>query len=97
LNLLDSQKAEAVLADKGYDADYVVEAALAMDALAVIPPKSNRKIQREYDKHLYQERNNIERMFGKLKHSRRVATRYDKLSVSYMGFVLLAAICIWLK
>ncbi|NLB56351.1 MAG: transposase, partial [Lentisphaerae bacterium] len=52
---------------------------------------------REYDKILYEERNNIERMFGKLKHFRRVATRYDKLAVSYMAFVMVASIFLWLK
>jgi transposase len=97
LDLLKGQKAEAVLADKGYDAGYIIEAVLAIGAKVVIPPKSNRKEQREYDKALYEERNHIERMFGKMKHFRRVATRYDKLAVSYMAFVLLAATCLWLK
>ena len=77
LALLENMKAEAVLADKGYDADYVVEAVGNMGAIVVIPPKSNRKILREYDVILYKERNHIERMFSKLKHFRRVATRYD--------------------
>ena len=64
---------------------------------AVIPPKSNRRIAREYDAHLYKIRNLIERMYGKLKQFRRVATRYDKLASSFMSFVLVAAIAIWLK
>lgn len=97
LDLLKDQTAEAVLADKGYDVGYIIEAVMAIGAEVVIPPKSNRKEQREYDKVLYEERNNIERMFGKLKHFRRVATRYDKLAVSYMAFVLLAGTCLWLK
>ena len=54
----------ALLADKGYDADYVVDVAKAAGAEAVIPPKSNRKILREYDKDLYKERNHIERLFN---------------------------------
>ena len=89
--------AEAVLADKGYDADYIVEAVHKMGAEAVIPPRSNRRTPRDYDKYLYRERNNIERMYGKLKHFRRVATRYDKLASSYMSFTLVAAIFLWLK
>ena len=86
-----------MLADKGYDADYIVKAIEDMGAEVVIPPRSMRNEQREYDKILYEERNNIERMFGKLKHFRRVATRYDKLAVSYMSFVMVASIFLWLK
>ena len=59
--------------------------------------KRNRKIKRAYDTDLYKERNIIERFFSKLKQFRRVATRYDKLLVNFMGFVKLAAIAIWLK
>src|SRR6202041_2641350 len=66
-------------------------------AQIVIPPKRNRKLQRAYDSDLYKERNIIERFFNKLKQFRRVATRYDKLLVNFMGFVKLAAIAIWLK
>jgi len=97
LNLLDKQDASFVLADKGYDADYIIEAILSQGAQAVIPPKSHRKTRRHYDVCLYKERNKIERMYGKLKHFRRVATRYDKLASSYLSFVLVAAICLWLK
>ena len=63
----------------------------------VIPPKRNRTVKRPYDAELYKERNIIERFFNKLKQFRRVATRYDKLLVNFMGFVKLAAIAIWLK
>ena len=97
LDLLEGQTADAVLADKGYDADYIVEAVLEMGAEAVIPPRSHRRTPRDYDAYLYKERNQIERMFGTLKHFRRVATRYDKLASSYLSFVLVAAIFLWLK
>jgi transposase len=97
LALLDGLTADAVLADKGYDADYIIEAVGNMGAVAVIPPKSNRKIQREYDKNLYKERNIVERMFNKLKHFRRIATRYEKTASSFMAFLNLAAIWLWLK
>lgn len=96
VNLLVGQKAGAVLADKGYDATYIVDAVVAMKAKPVIPPKSNRKHPRGYDVDLYKERNVIERMYGKLKQFRRVATRYDKLASSYLAFVLVAAIYLWL-
>ena len=89
--------ADAVLADKGYDADYIIEAVEDMGAIAVIPPKSNRRTPREYDKELYKERNLIERLFNKLKHFRRIATRYDKTALSFMSFLNIAAIYLWLK
>ncbi|MDH5553366.1 MAG: transposase [Nitrosomonas sp.] len=88
---------QAVLADKGYDVDYIVGAAECMGALAVIPPKSSRIVQCEYDRDLYKERNLIERMFGKLKQFRRIATRYDKTKISFMVFIYLASIILWLK
>lgn len=87
----------ATLADKGYDADHLAEKIAANSAEVVIPPKRNRRVQRAYDVDLYKERNRIERFFSKLKHFRRVATRYDKLLANFMGFVKLAAIAIWLR
>lgn len=86
---------QALLADKGYDADYIVAA--IGDAQAVIPPRSMRKSKRTYDAILYKERNHVERMFNKLKHFRRVATRYDKLAVAFLSFIHVAAIYILLK
>lgn len=86
-----------MLADKGYDADYILQAVTGMDAIAVIPPKSNRIVQRGYDEELYKERNQVERMFNKLKHFRRIATRYDKTALSFMAFLNIAAIYLWLK
>ena len=65
--------------------------------IGMIPPRSRRKILREYDKELYKERNLIERMFNKMKHFRRVATRYDKLAVAYLSFVFISGIYLWLK
>ena len=97
LDLLEGMSGQAVLADKGYDADYIVEAAEIMGAIAVIPPKSNRKVQREYDRDLYKERNLIERMFGKLKQFRRIATRYDKTQSAFMAFIHVASILLWLN
>ena len=63
----------------------------------ISPRERNRRVQRSYDVDLYKERNLIERFFNKLKQFRRVATRYDKLLVNFMGFVKLAAIAIWLR
>ncbi|AYM84835.1 transposase [Agrobacterium tumefaciens str. Kerr 14] len=96
-DLVEGIEADAMLADKGYDADHFVERIAETGIGVVIPPKRNRKIQRAYDTELYKERNRIERFFNKLKQFRRVATRYDKLLANFMGFVKLAAIAIWLK
>lgn len=92
--LLGTHKAEAVLADKGYDADAIVEHIEAMGAKAVIPPKHNRKAPREYDQILYKQRNRIERCFSKLKHFRRFATRYEKSKNCFQSLVALA--CSWI-
>ncbi len=60
-------------------------------AIAVIPPKSNRKSPWEYDRELYKQRNLIERAFNKLKHRRRIATRYDRRSLYFLAALHLAA------
>ena len=95
--LIDGFEPDAVLADKGYDADHLRDAVLANGAEPVIPPKANRRTKITYDKALYKERNLVERFFNKLKQFRRVATRYDKLLSNYRGFVILAAIAILLR
>ena len=95
--LLEGQSADAVLADKGYDAGYIVNEIEAMGAEAVIPPKSNRSVPRSYDAYLYRERNAIERMFGRIKQFRGIATRYSKTAISFLGIVQFAAILLWLK
>jgi len=96
-DLIDGFQAQAILADKGYDADHLCDSIEKTGTDVVIPPKRNRKTQRPYDSELYKERNRVERFFAKLKQFRRVATRYDKLLVNFMGFVKLAAIAIWLR
>lgn len=96
-DLIGGFEAQAILADKGYDADHLCDRIEKSGINVVIPPKRNRKAQRPYDTELYKERNRIERFFAKLKQFRRVATRYDKLLVNFMGFVKFAAIAIWLR
>ena len=96
--LLPALAADTVLADKGYDADERVLFPLAAAGkIAVIPPKSNRKEQRIYDKILYKERGLIENFFAKLKQYRAIATRYDKRATTFLGAVYLAAAVIWLN
>jgi putative transposase len=88
---------DAVLAERGYDAGYIVAKIEAIGVEAIIPPKSNRQTSREDDSFLYKERNVIERMFNKMKQFRGIATRYGKTSVAFLGFIQLAAVLLWLK
>ena len=88
---------KVMLADKGYDADAILADLKAKGVATVIPPKRNRKVQPIIDGHLYALRNLVERCFSKLKHSRRLATRYDKTADSYLGFILVASIRLWVR
>lgn len=91
-----SDRIEALLADKGYDADAIRGEIAAAGVEAVIPAKSNRRILIPHDREKYRWRNLVERLFSKLKNWRRVATRYDKTKESYLGFVALASIKLWI-
>jgi len=86
-----------LIADKGYDTDKVV--GLAQDAAiqVVIPPKKNRKDQREYDKYLYRLRHLVENAFLQLKQWRGIATRYAKNTASFLAAVHIRCIAIWAK
>jgi transposase len=86
-----------VLADRGYDADWVRAFVNEQGAWANIPPKRNRRQPICFSPHLYRARNLIERFFNKIKHCRRIATRYDKLAANYLAFVQLASIRLWLR
>ena len=88
---------KVMLGDKGYDADLILNDLKSKAIEAVIPPKRNRKVQPVIDGHIYALRNLVERCFSKLKHSRRLATRYDKTADSFLGFVLLASIRLWIR
>lgn len=90
-------KPRVLLADKGYDADFILTDLEARDIAAVIPARRNRKVQPAIDAYVYALRNHVERCFSKLKHSRRLATRYDKTADSFLGFVLVASIRLWIK
>ena len=96
-HLLPGLEAEALLADKAFDADERVLAVLdAMGTVAVIPPKRNRLVQRDDDKELYKARHLIEIFFQKLKQDRAIATRYDTLARNFLAGVHLAAASILL-
>jgi transposase len=86
-----------LLADRGYDADWIRVLAAKKGAWANIPPRCNRKEPICFSPYLYRARNLVERFFNKIKHCRRVATRYDKLAANYLAFVQLASIRLWLR
>ena len=95
--LLHGQEGEAVLADKAYDSNALRAIIANMGAEAVIPSNRCRKIVIPHDTIIYKQRNRIERCFGRLKHFRRFATRYERRTIHFAGFVHLAAIMIWLR
>lgn len=95
--LLEGQRGKAVLADKAYDANNLRSQIVAMRADAVIPSKRNRKVAIPHDAGIYKHRNQIERCFSLLKHFRRFATRYNRRTIHFTGFVHLAAAMIWLR
>jgi len=97
VSLISGFSADYVMADRAYDADTLMDAILDAGGQPVIPPRRHRRFQHHYDKNLYKERNQIERLFAKLKEFRRIATRFDKLLANFLGFVKLAAITLWLK
>lgn len=94
--LLEGVAADAVAADKAYDCNALIDTITARGAQAVIPPRANRTEQRDFDRHLYKGRNLVERFFCRIKHFRRIATRYDKLDRRYEAFIAIAAAWIWL-
>jgi putative transposase len=95
---LDSENVlEAIVMDKGYDSDHIRQR-LELDGIEpVIPPRSNRLCQYPYDQARYKQRNRIERFFCKLKHFRRIATRYDKLKTTFFSALCLVAVYVSLK
>ena len=95
--LIDGLRPTHVIADKAYDAGHFRDAIRDIGAAAVIPPRDQYRKPVPCDYRLYKERNLVERFFGKLKQFRRVATRYDKLVRNFYGFVIIAAIVMWLK
>ena len=95
--LLDAADPEALIGDKAYDADPLIETLNRRQITPVIPPKANRKTARDCDFALYCERNLVERFFNKLKHFRAIATRYDKLARNFLAAVQLACAIILLN
>ena len=89
--------AAAVVADRGYDSNAVLELITQSGAQAAIPSCIRRVVKRSVDPAIYRQRNLVERFFCKLKQFRRVATRFDKLARNFLAAVLLASTRLWLR
>ena len=97
IELIKGLKADAVLADKGYDAQDIVQAIESSGAKVIIPSRSNATNPRKLDTALYKERHKIECMFGFLKHYRRLFSRFEKLKHRFSAFLYFVATLQWLK
>jgi transposase len=96
-DLLDGHTADGVIADKAYDSNDLRDIIEEAGADAVIPSKRNRKVHIPHDEAAYRLRNRIERFFNKLKHFRRIATRYDRREIYFLSAVKLASCMIWMR
>jgi transposase len=94
--LLKAVPFEVVIADKGYDSQAVADHVESKGGEAVIPTLKNRAQQRDYDQERYKDRNLAERFWNKVKHYRRVATRYEKTARNFLAFVQVACIMVLL-
>ena len=98
LVMADNLPQPAVLvADRGYDSDKIREDIESRNPLPMIPMRKNRRVRKAVDMTIYTLRNMVERCFNKLKNARRVATRYDKTAESYLAFIDLTSIRLWLR
>jgi transposase len=96
--LLPDMQADTLIGDKAFDADKrVIEPLAAAGKTAVIPPRSNRRLPRPFDRDLYKARHLIENFFAKLKQFRAIATRYDKTARNFLAAIHLVASAIWLN
>jgi transposase len=95
--LLESADPRALIGDKAYDSDWLIDMLYQRAITPVIPPKENRKVKRDCDFALYRERNLPERFWNKIKHYRGIATRYDKLARNFLAAVHLVSAIILLN
>ena len=96
-SLIEGFAFQRVIADRGYAAQPFVDSLLEKGIEAVIPPHPQAIEQREYDEQRYGERNLVERFINKIKHFRRVFSRYEKLDTSHLGFLHFVGALIWLR
>ncbi len=95
--LISGFQAKYLLANRGYDTDAIIRSALQAGMTPVIPPKKNRKVLRDYDKHIYKLQHLVENAFLYLKRGRGIATRYTKTAASFVAAVQIRCIALWLK
>jgi transposase len=95
--LISSYNCEYLIADRGYDSDDLRATLRNAGITPVIPGKKNRVVPVEYDHVIYKERNKVERFFAKIKQFRRIASRFDKTSVMFIGALTLVSILMWLE
>ena len=89
--------APIVIGDRAYDWQHLIDVITATGGRAHIPTQRDRKVQRSVDPAIYAKRNLIERFFNKLKHFRRIATRFDKLARNFLAGVLIASLRLWIR
>jgi transposase len=95
--LLENIAAGGVIADKGYDSNALRKHVAQRKMIAVIPSNRTRRVLIPHDPIAYKTRNRIERCFNKLKHFRRIATRFDRRALHFLSFLHLAASLLWLR
>lgn len=95
--LLEGLSPRRVLADKAYDSNALRELIASIGAEAVIPCNPTRRHPIPYDFQAYKVRNTVERCFNRLKHFRRIATRFDRQAIHFLGFLQLAAAILWMR
>jgi len=95
--LLDAMKNVLLVGDKGFDADALRQKLLAQGCLASIPPRSGRRAPAWYHRGFYRQRHKIENFFQRMKIHKRISTRYEKLALTFLNFILVAAVFDWLK
>ena len=96
-HLLEGFDFDRLIADRGYSAEHFVDYLLQRGIEAVIPPHQRAKVLREYDDWLYRERHLVECFINKIKHFRRVFSRFEKLDCSFLGFLYFTGTLIWLR
>ena len=95
--LIGGLDTEYVITDRAYDSNQFLESIIRSGAVPIIPPRSNRKAPHSYDEYLYRERHLVECFIGKIKHFRRIFSRFDKLANRYVGFLHFVGALIWLR
>ena len=96
-NMIVDFECDYVIADRAYDSSDFVQLIVDSGAIAVVPSRKNRKEQRDYDEHLYKERHLVECFIGKIKHYRRIFSRFEKLASHFLGFLSFVGALIWLR